>query len=403
MDGSSSKTDGEENCSLAIKAKKRKGKASHSKSDSYHGGKKKDMTKFRCFHCHELGHFATNCPLKKSKKKSLGGAEGEAFASQFELEFSLIACMVSSMMGSVWYLDSGSSFHIIGDKELFNYLEEKYLQMHIEMGDDGKYSVTGLGTITFTREYGAPLTLKNVMYVPRLNKNMVSISMLEDRGYDVIFSKGKVFLRHIATGQKKDQTFTKFCEFKALVEKESGKKVKALWSNNYGEYVSNKFKNFSAVEVIKRELTAPHNPQQNGVAERKNRSIVGAVREMLHDHDLPLHLWAKTCNTMVYVQNHSPHQILEMKTPEEAYSGKRPDVGHFRIFGSLVYFHVTKDAWKKLEPTIELGIFVGYIDTPHNYLVYFSTNRMTVVRRDVRFDEEKAMRVPLRGSLTTCR
>lgn len=56
-----------------------------------------------------------------------------------------------------------------------------------------------------------------------------------------------------------------------------------------------------------------------------------------------------------------------MKTPKEDYSDKRPDVGHFRIFGSSVYCHVTKDAWKKLELTIELGIFVGYIDTPHNY------------------------------------
>ena len=73
-----------------IKAKKGKGKASHSKSDSYHGGKMKYMTKVKCFHCHELGHFSTNCPLKKSKKKSLGGAAGEALAFQFELDFSLI-------------------------------------------------------------------------------------------------------------------------------------------------------------------------------------------------------------------------------------------------------------------------------------------------------------------------
>jgi len=74
---------------------------------------------------------------------------GEAFASQFELEFSLIACMMSSIMGSVWYLDNVASFHMTGDKELFSDMEEKYLQMHIGMGDDGKYSVTRLGMITF--------------------------------------------------------------------------------------------------------------------------------------------------------------------------------------------------------------------------------------------------------------
>ena len=98
-------------------------------------------------------------------------------------------------------------------------------------------------------------------------------------------------------------------------------------------------------------MRTPHNPQQNGVAKRKNKSIIGVARAMLHDQGLPLNLWAEACNTTVYVQNHSPHRILEMKTIEEDYYGKRTDVGHFRIFGSLVYFYVTKDAQKKLEPT----------------------------------------------------
>ena len=113
-------------------------------------------------------------------------------------------------------------------------------------------------------------------------------------------------------------------------------------------------------------MTITHNPQQNGVAERKNRTIVGAAQVMLHDQGLALHIWAEACNTMVYLQNRSPHRILGMKKPEEAFSDKRPDVGHFRIFGSSVYYHVTKYAQKKLEPTTELGILVGYTDTPHN-------------------------------------
>lgn len=88
-----------------------------------------------------------------------------------------------------------------------------------------------------------------------------------------------------------------------------------------------------------------------------------------------------------------------MSTPEEAFSGKKPNVALFRIFGSSVYYHVTKDAWKKLEPTTELGIFVGYTNTPHNYWVYLSSNRIIVVRRDVKFDEEKAMRCSLEREL----
>jgi len=82
-----------------------------------------------------------NCPQKKYKKGSLKGSNGEALASQFELDFSLITCMVSSMVGCVWYLDSGASFHMFDDKNIFNTLEEKDLQMQIEMVDDGKYRV----------------------------------------------------------------------------------------------------------------------------------------------------------------------------------------------------------------------------------------------------------------------
>jgi transposase InsO family protein len=77
--------------------------------------------------------------------------------------------------------------------------------------------------------------------------------------------------------QKKDQTFSKFCEFKALVEKELGKKVKALRSANGGEYISNEFKEFCRKEGIQRELIVPHNAHQNGVTERKNRTIMGAT------------------------------------------------------------------------------------------------------------------------------
>ena len=135
------------------------------------------------------------------------------------------------------------------------------------------------------------------------------------------------------------------------MEKDTGKHVKALRSDNDGECMSNKFKNFCSKEGIQRELIAPHNPQQNGVIERKNRTIVGAARALLHDQGLPMHLWAEACNTTVHVQNHCPHRVLGMSTPEEAFIGKKPVVLHFNIFGLFFYVHVTKDTRKKLEST----------------------------------------------------
>jgi len=106
---------------------------------------------------------------------------------------------------------------------------------------------------------------------------------------------------------------------------------------------------------IKRETTTPYTPEQNGVAERKNRTIMEAV----HDQSLPKFLWAEVANTAVYVQNRCPHQALGSKTPEEKFTGKKPDVSHFKIFGSPVYVHVPKEKRNKLGASGKKGIFRG--------------------------------------------
>jgi transposase InsO family protein len=87
-----------------------------------------------------------------------------------------------------------------------------------------------------------------------------------------------------------------------LIENLSEKKIKILGSDNGGK----EFANFCKDVEIKRELTTPYNPQQNGVAERKNRTTMEAVKTMIHDQDLPMHLWAEAAKTAVYVQNKFP-------------------------------------------------------------------------------------------------
>ena len=89
-----------------------------------------------------------------------------------------------------------------------------------------------------------------------------------------------------------DEVFSKFKEFKALIENHTEKKIKTFRSDNGGEFTSNEFKELCKDSGIKRELTTPYNTQQNGVAERKNRMIMEAVRAVLHDKDIPMHLWA---------------------------------------------------------------------------------------------------------------
>ena len=85
-----------------------------------------------------------------------------------------------------------------------------------------------------------------------------------------------------------------------------------------------------------------HSPQQNGITETKNRTIMEAARAMLHDEDLPMHLWVEAARTEVYVQNRTPHTVLENKTPEKVFSSKKLEVSHLRIFGGPVYIHIPK-------------------------------------------------------------
>ena len=91
--------------------------------------------------------------------------------------------------------------------------------------------------------------------------------------------------------KEKSEVFSKFKEYKSLVENHIDRKIKILWSDNGGEFTSNEFKELYKESGIKRELITPYNPQQNGVVERNNKTIMEAAKEMLHDQDLLMHLW----------------------------------------------------------------------------------------------------------------
>jgi transposase InsO family protein len=138
----------------------------------------------------------------------------------------------------------------------------------------------------------------------------------------------------------KCEVFKRFQEFRALVENQTGKKIKVLRSENGGEYTSTKFAEFCAEQGIWRQLAIPNNPQQNRVVERRNMAIVGATRLMLHDEAFPLFLWVEACGIAIYLQNKNPHRVLETKTPEEAFTRRRLDVEHLCIFGCFTYSHV---------------------------------------------------------------
>jgi hypothetical protein len=184
----------------------------------------------------------------------------------------------------------------------------------------------------------------------------------------------------------KDEVFRKFQEFKVEVENLTDKKIKLIRSNNGGEYTSKELVSFCKEVGIRRELIFPHNPQQNGVVERKHRTIEESVKEMMNDQNLSMFLWGEETMTVVYIQNRSPHRILKNMTPEEAFSRKKPSVEHLRIFGCLIYIHVPKDNKNNLEPSGKKGIFVGYSESSKSYKICVPGQKKVEISRDVTFD-----------------
>ena len=172
------------------------------------------------------------------------------------------------------------------------------------------------------------------------------------------------------TLKEKDQAFQKFKDWKALVEKSSNYTLKILRSNNGGEYVSTDLDNFLKSEGVVHQTTVPGTPQQNGVTERLNRTLVESVRSILAHAKLPQKFWVEALNTTVYLHNRSPTRALEGRTPFEAWTGSKPDVSNLKCFGCTAYAHIPKDERKKLDPKARKCVFLEYGTETKGYRLF---------------------------------
>ena len=130
----------------------------------------------------------------------------------------------------------------------------------------------------------------------------------------------------------KSKTFSRFKEFKDPTEKQSGKFIKLLRSDGGGEYDSHEFTDFCKQHGIQRQLTTRYTPQQNGVAERKNQTIMNMACSMLSHKKLLDEYWDEVVACLVYLLNRSPTRTIQDKIHEEAWSGTKTSVVNLRIF-----------------------------------------------------------------------
>ncbi|KAG8480143.1 hypothetical protein CXB51_024938 [Gossypium anomalum] len=165
--------------------------------------------------------------------------------------------------------------------------------------------------------------------------------------------------------KQKSDVFEAFGKFKAMVENQTGCRIKTLRTNNGAEYLSDRFKRLCEQAGIHHQLTTVYTPQQNGVCERKNRTVMDMARCLLFQSKLPNSFSTEAVNSSVYLLNRLPTYAVKDKTPFEAWHGLKPSVSHLEVFGYVCYVLVPAERRTKLE------------------------RRKILVSRDIRFDEKK--------------
>lgn len=185
----------------------------------------------------------------------------------------------------------------------------------------------------------------------------------------------------------KSEALEKFKVFKLYIETTLGSKIRSLRSDRGGEYMSDLFKSFCQQHGITRQLTVAKTPHQNGVAERKNRTLLDILRSMAITSQAPAPLWEEYLNTANYVNNRCSTRALNLATPFECITSRKPDLSHLRIIGSIAYVHIPKDMRTKLDPKSFSTILVGYDQHSKAYRCFDPSTNKILISKDVIFDE----------------
>ena len=190
--------------------------------------------------------------------------------------------------------------------------------------------------------------------------------------------------------KQKLEAFKAFKSFKAQAEREKELKLICLRTDNGGEFTSKEFISFCSEHVIQRHFSTPYTPQQNGVVERKNRTILDMTRAMLKNKNLPKVFWGEAISTAVYLLNRAPTKSLEGKTPYEGWIGRQPSVEHLKVFGCIVFVKTLGKILRKLDDRSIPMIFIGYEKGVKGHRAFNIVSQTIHITRDAVFEEEKS-------------
>jgi len=482
----------------------------------------KKPNKFKCFECGKIGHRAADCYFKKKDNKHRAGKVSELFCIEENTDAFTIT--ENSKQG-YWCLDSGCTTHLCKDESKFIQMEPvNYEKLNLATNASAVVKASGnVGITTSLNDQTKQVEFSEVLYVPDLRTNLISVARITEKGNKVIFGRneaviigrnGEMKLKarrvgnlyyvqekketagnvscpaidnfqlwhermgHLnardlmnlvknkrATGihikeeskapicetciqgkltstpfekgnqqrssnlleivhsdvcgpmsieslggsrymvsfiddysrwteiyflKRKDEVFQAFKDFKSYAEKRTNLKIKYLQTDNGREYCNRRFEEFLKAEGIKRRLTVPHTPEQNGIAERKNRTLIDMARCMLLQARLSTGFWAEAVSTANYLRNRCPTKSLNGRTPFEIWMDRLPNLRHLRIFGMRAHILNKDPRKKKFDSRSKTGIFIGYSDSVKAYRIWIPNEKRVVVSRDIRVLENSS-------------
>ncbi|GJV83593.1 retrovirus-related pol polyprotein from transposon TNT 1-94 [Tanacetum coccineum] len=241
----------------------------------------------------------------------------------------------------MWYLDSGCSKHMIENRSQLTNFVNKFFG-NVKFGNDQIAKIIGYGDYQIGN-----VTISRVYYIEGLRHNLFSVGQFYDSDLEVAFRKHTCFVHNL--------------EGVVLLMGSRG-------TNLY-------------------TLSIARTPQQNGVVERQNRTIVKVARTMLIYDNAPLFMWAEVVAAACYTQNRSLIRLRHEKTPYELVHDRKPDISYLHVFGALCYPTNDIDDLGKLKAKADVGIFIGYAPTKKAYRIYNQCTRRNIETIHVDFDE----------------
>lgn len=486
--------------------------AHESKEKIAFASKKNFKKKFKgkCFKCNKFGHQAKDCRSGEARSVSkLDNSKGFCFMADRSI-------VKTDQKKIIFKLDSGASDHLANESWYFSELEDLKFPIEINVAKD-KQSLLAkrCGKIQGLSNAGVELAMKDVLYIPELRDNLLSVRKLTSAGAEVQFRRNKAFimvnrellataylrgnlyeleinikkpeaglckkeeavlwhrrLGHIGQHgmdtlmktnlipssnlksdkigfcdvcvegkqsrepfdgtrirakrplerihsdvcgpldpiamdgskyfvsfiddyshfamifpiRKKSEVFESFQEYEALSSAMFGTAISKLTIDQGREYLSKEQERWYKYKGIQVQPTISYSPQQNGVAERFNRTLAEKVRAMLIESGVPKKMWAEAAVAATYIINRSPTRTLENSaTPAELWFGSKPDLEKLRVFGCKAYAWIPDQCRKKLDSKSRKSVMVGY--APNGYRLWDMERRKVFTARDVKFDE----------------